>query len=608
MIAENLQHKNFHYLKLVELGEEYFNYNPKSHNDPITNIKEAVKFTKFSLPENLGEYFIKYFQGPVFWIIDHPMVKQLEDYIVKNVKTNIDNFNLAKELYTKWTINRNPDEKKYIAASAARLIEKNQKDSCFLLNIYLAVILTYERSIYNPRRANELFESIVQEIESENLDDASSNQLKYYVLIYWAFLYFTNEKYDEAKLRLQEAKAILPDNYTAGVYLTICEIILGNSLSIRGSLNSIIEMDLRRIKYAADQNNFKMFDYFLSNNFISAIFSFPNIWVIYEDFENILDAEMNRFEFASSQISDKVKRIKNFPSAEYIHNEQWTTLSFFDKVLEKYNTHKSFLYIKSMDFLLKKISNISDEIVINIKSSFSIDIEEKIKTYTIGIKEHTEALADYKKNLEEEKVENKAKEKKAIEEFEKKLENEITTLEERISNLHNVEDLNPRHAFQNAITIGIMIVLLVSILGGFAGYSNTFGVSGGNLSKVVSGVIMSGLKWGVIAAVLVVIYAVLAAGSVVLEKSNQRMKLIKKISDLKRMKDSSLDKIKKRYAEKEVAIIEDYKIKIEEKEKTLNNYIKEKEEKEADYYKEVEDTIEYEIDRFIKFISAEKEK
>jgi len=607
MIQENLQHNNFHYLKLVELGEEYFNYNPKSFNDALTNIKEAVKFTKFKLPDDLDEYFIRYYQAPVFWIIDHPMVKYLEDFIIKNVKTNIDNFNLAKELYTKWTINRNVDEKKYIAASAARLIEKNQKDSCFLLNLYLAVILTYERSIYNPRRANELYESIVQEIETENLDEDVAKKLKYYVLIYWSFLYFTNEKFEDAKVRLQEAKAIYPNNYTAAVYLTVCEIVLGSTLSIRGSLNSIVELDLKRIKYAIDENNFKMFDYFVTNNLISAIFSFPNIWIIYEDFENILDTELARSEFSSIQISDKIKRIKNYPSPSYIQQEQWNVLSFYDKILEKYNTYKSFLYIRSTDFLLKKISLITESIVQNIKNSFSIDIEEKIKTYTIGIKEHKEQLEELKIGREEDKKDLREEEKKSIEKFEKRLKDEIETLEDRITNLHNVEDLNPRHAFQNAITIGIIIVLLVSMLGGFAGYSNSMGNSNGDISRLVSGVIMSGLKWGVIAGVLVVIYSVLAAGSVVLEKSNQRMKLIKKISDLKRMKDSSIDKIKQKYNTKEEELLSEYQAKIEEKEKTLNNYIQEKQQKENDYYKEVEDTINYEVDKFVNFISTEKQ-
>lgn len=606
MIKDNLQNSNFHYLKLVELGEEYFDYNPKAYNDAVNNIKEAVKFNSFNLPTFLDEYFIKYYQGPVFWIIDSDLTRYLEDYIVKNVKTNIDNYNMAKELYTKWTINRNPEEKKYISASVARLIEKNQKDSCFLLNLYLAVILTYEKSIYNPKRANELFEIIVQEIEAENLDEYHSRKVKYTVLLYWAFLYFTMEKFEDARVRLQEAIAIFPENYTATTYLTICDIILGNSLSVRGSLSKIIELDQKRIYYSIEQNNFKMYDYFVSNNITSSIFSFPNIWIIYEDFENILDMELSKSEFFQSNLADKVKRIKNYPTSEYIKQSQWDVLSFFDKVLEKYTTHKSYLFLHTSDKLQNKISVITDDIISNIKQSFSINIEEKIKAYTIGIQEHREIIAELKKEFEEIKIEFQEEEKHEIEEFEKNLEKEVQDLEHRINNIHEEDDLNPKYAFQNAITIGIMIVLMVTILAGFASYSNNAGFINGNMSKMVSVVIASGLKWGLIVSVFVVIYALLAAGSVVVEKSKKKMQFIKRISDLKRLKDPSIEKIKAKTIQAEKELAKKYDEKIGEKEDSLNIYIHEKEQKEKDYYKEVEDTIQYEIDKFVQFINAAK--
>ncbi len=606
MVAQETNYQNFHYLKMIEIGQEYFNYVSRDEANLLSQIKNSIKFYSFRITGKHEENFIRINAAPVVWINESKFIKDLELYLNKNPKSNIDHFVLVKEYYTKWVINKDKDEKKQIASATARLIEKNPKDQNILLKLYLVSLFTFEESLFDRDKAITLFDEIIDYIGIEFGKASIFKHLLYFVNIIYSFLYMKTGEYVEAKGKLLDATSEEQEGLNSKIYLMIIEMILGNTTSVRGTLNDILDYDMGRIKIALDNNNFNMFEFFLRNNIISIIFNFPSISAIYDDFDPFFEECISSNSNLLSEINDNIKLFKTYPDSNYVTKGNLENIHFLERVIDKYITSNNFVLLSAAVKLKVKYFDTIEAVKDNIRKSFNDVVNNKIRSYKIGISEQQQVLDNIHKERERLLETLKREEEIAITKFEERVEEEVQKFEGKIDNLTKSDELNPKLSFQNTLVYGVIIALLVSILGGFAGYSNSFSANTNDFNHILSNVFLKGLQWGLITIIIAFIVAILASGAVLLEKSNQKMKFVKKISDIKRYKEKEIQKIQKTASSKEENILKAFIERVQEQEEIISKNKKEKEEKERKLKEDAAENISMEIERFQKYLIKEQ--
>ncbi len=165
------------------------------------------------------------------------------------------------------------------------------------------------------------------------------------------------------------------------------------------------------------------------------------------------------------------------------------------------------------------------------------------------------------------------------------------------------ENNNSTHkVFLQTMSYNIMLTVIVTLMGGCAGYSNSFIHDISEIKELLSTSLVTGLKWGIITFLIGLLIAVLVTGFSMLERSNKRQKFLKKISRLKSEKEKYILKLKKEAETKEQELIEASNFEINNFKVLLEELIREKEKKERDLNAEAEKLFKEEAQVFIELL------
>ncbi len=565
------------YAKFTTLGKEHFRA-----EDPleITNVvKELAQFYKFQLPQELNEIFIKFEEAPLFWISGSSTIKKLEDNFKLNHprKLVLDYFRFIKEFYLKWAIIQSESEKKYFAASALNFINKDANKDV-ILNIFLhATILIYERSLFNPQKALKLLNNARTSLENIIIDETVKKELYYLISLYEAFASLALKQIEDARFSFESASNNFPAGITAKFYLALTELMLNNVTFSEVLVKEIFEYDKKRLEFALDNKNLKMFSYLLNHNITYNLFYYYEFSRHLNVFEEMIELFFNAGRFTIESLKDKIKIFKEAKVKEYYTEEMTVYILFIEQFLQKYLQSKNLLLLlvcaEKLDVIF---SDIVSELKAAIKNRFRIELDDKIKIFDDKIKTFHQVIERIKKEIEANKNSAKENLKKAIEKVEKHITFNIKAIEYRLDNLDKQGNLNPENAFKNAMIYTIIVTFLVFMVGGFAGYSNSYSINIYNLKSVLSVIITSGAKWGAVSFLIGIIVSFMAAGSVLVERSNQRQNLVKAISSLKNTKQKEIDRIKKDSQAREKGTINTLESSIKEQEKRIEEVNEEK--------------------------------
>jgi biopolymer transport protein ExbB/TolQ len=133
--------------------------------------------------------------------------------------------------------------------------------------------------------------------------------------------------------------------------------------------------------------------------------------------------------------------------------------------------------------------------------------------------------------------------------------------------------------------------VIVFIIGAIAGYFNNSHISSMEFYEMFSSVLITGAKWTSITFIFGVFVAAGISVFVLAEKATYKQNLKRKINELKKEKELSIDLLKKEAARKEKSITENFNERIEYYKRRVEDLRQEKAEREKHLKSKAEESI-----------------
>ncbi len=530
MNAEN----EFIVKKFKKLIAQYF-VAPGSHKGSLSDvIKARNQFYQFSLPSSISEQFISLEEAPVFWLYESPINKFLTGKIRSLNPSSNDSASIKsiKDHYTRWILMKSEDEKKYYASATIRLIEKLGEKYYFYTSLLYGTILCFDKYIFSPSKAKKMFDLVEEKMSLLSPDEFYKSEIIYLVKLFKAFVAIKEENYEEAGKIIEESMKVNPYGVSAKFYHFFLGILADPGADATPVVQEIYNFDLKRLKYAIDEGNIPLYNYFVINNVTQNLAFFEGASQTFNPLRLIIDeAELNGRRMLDELIT-KLNKFSYYKKNEYVTPVIIEIQAFIEKLIKIYAGGNSILFLDSIPALNGKFSQALDLILKNIRDKYTEEAKKDLEHYVNDISNHKKKKGDVE--VEETQVLKKVEEENngIFESVKKKLDDEIDIMENRANNLHLEADLDPMASFKNTMTYSFLITLLVAILGGFAGYSNDFS-SAADFSSSITTIMITGIKWGAVTLILGVVMSVIIAGSVFLERSKRKQMLVQKISEKK---------------------------------------------------------------------------
>jgi hypothetical protein len=132
-----------------------------------------------------------------------------------------------------------------------------------------------------------------------------------------------------------------------------------------------------------------------------------------------------------------------------------------------------------------------------------------------------------------------------LNEYEHRMDQKITSIEQRVSSLDEKSELDPAATFRNAFTYTSMLSIMVLLLSGFASYSTSNFNEMASFSNVIRTVLVEGAQWSLITFLVGTIVSIFATISTIVQKSSYKQGMVKKVSSLIDEKEKGKIELKK---------------------------------------------------------------
>ncbi|MCX6169954.1 MAG: hypothetical protein NTX65_11470 [Ignavibacteriales bacterium] len=523
------------YSKFFHLAKEHFQINIKNDYDYINGVKESIRFFSLDLPPEVKEIFIPFAEAPVFWIYESSLLNQIEEFMKFNLVKDsyIELHKSIKENYSKWVITKLKSEKDYYATLTVNFIERDINKHNFFNQIIKAIIHTYQSTFYNPVRALELLTNTLGLMNTIRLNDQSKVELKYILILYTGFIHLKENNYEKANVAFKEAIGIKPQGNTAKIYCALTEIILGNEDGGIFLLKEIFNYDIHRLTLAAKTNNSGMFSYFYRNAFIYSIFHEKEFARAYTKIDTFLSESSVHDATTLTVCKESLESFKIKKLDDYYDDDIKKSIAFLEKILQNYSTSTNTLLYSLYPEFQNRYNAMVESIIQNIKELYYTEVREKISTYDNSINESLSAEKHLTEEIERYKIKSRENLSKSIQHLNENFDLETRSLEQKVNELHKVDRFNPRVSLSNNMTYNIIIAFVVFFIGGVAGYSNKTVSDTSEFNSMFTFVLITGSKWGAISFVLGAIISTIMAGVILIERSDMRQKLLRKINYMK---------------------------------------------------------------------------
>lgn len=564
------------------LSKEFFMSEPSIEIDFAQTIKDSAKGLSYVYPEHLSEIFIRYEEAPLFWIINNPIIKSLEDFnkAYSSKIVGLDSYKQIKEFYTKWAIIDSENEKRYFANSAINDIEKKTGRTNFLTLLFYSTILSYDKMMFNPAHSLELLEKTRELLTNLKLDEGRKEYVKYLISLYSGFLYLNNKNSEIAFNYFTDALTIKPDGITAKFYLLLTQVQLNRVKDAKDMVAEIFDYDLKRLEFAVSMNNLPMFGFLIDNPVFANFFRYYEFSSISDMIEHFLIDTRGPMEYIGEEIKAKVQTFKTLKAENYFDEEMAGNIAFLDSFIQKYSENKNLLCLAASTRVKQKFQGTVEKILVLIKQKFAVEIKNKLKIYDKELYQKHQNIENLKKELDVFKIKLQDKLESSIRSIEKRTADSVAILENRINNIYKVRKLNPRVAFGNAMTYNFILSITVFLMGGCAGYSNNYLGDIWRFNNVMAVIIVSGIKWGGLTFGIGLVISVVVAGLALMEGASQKQRLMQTITSLKNEKERQTEYLKKEAEMNEKAMTDRINKSIEETKKYIAELTHEKEEEE----------------------------
>lgn len=541
-----------------KLGREHFQIDLKGEFDYISSIKESIRILSLELPNDLKEIYIPYSNAPVYWTYESWLLNQIEEYMKLNFARAryFDLHKSIKENYIKWVTSKLKNEKEYYANIAISFIERDVHKHNFFKLIIQAVIYAYHNSYYNPVKALELFAQAKELVNSSRLSVNVKQELEYILSLYIGFVHFKEKQYEIANSVFKEALDIKTNGITAKLYCALTEINMEHDDLASFYLKEVITYDFHRLTIAMDANNPGMFNYFFKNGFFYNVFYEKSFWKATTLIEQILQVYRTNDHNTLVTIQKNIAALKAKEINQYLTEEISRAISFLEKIAQNYSSSRNTMIIGLYPEFEKKYNGIVQNLVKEFKRQEHYEIQSKLALIDEQIRSNQEAEKHLHFELENFKVKSREKLNKAIQNINDGYDNSAKELEDRILNLPNTDRYNTQRSFSSNMAYNTILALMVAIIGGITSHSGTPMNDFSDSNAALMNMIFDGVKWGVISFLVGGLLTLIIAGLVLIDRSEEKQRLLRKLNLLKTQKSRSIQETREYAEHKEKVMID----------------------------------------------------
>ena len=582
------------YSKLKNFGKECFQFYIEKNFSLEQVIKISAQHFAFNLPSNINEFFISPETSKFFWISSHPLVTELDNYLSSPEKKSMKN-TLAKDeirkFYIKWAAESSEKERIFFAGTIKNLIEKNDSAEDIIKYLLYATIILHEMKFHDEERFLSITDSVNDLIMNSGLSEFAKTNFIYYLNIYKAFFYLLEKNYEAAKINLENALVVLPQGITAQFYLAIVLKMCGETDNSINYIKNVISFDIQRLTYAIEENKPELFQHFLSTALSYQLFRekefaelFSNIKILFESF-NINGHSKLR------SLNILISKLKDGNIGEYFNDQVILDIKFLDTFVERYSKEKNAFILMIENLLFDKYYKLLDRIKDYFKCLMESKMASDLEIFNKKIQNYQTEAYTVQNDIEKHKERIKQLEKENIAKCEHNNNLMITDVENALAHIDNRQDFSPFVAFNNSLVYNFIISLIVFIVGGFVDGIKDNQLSDIRSSGLILSVLVSGLKWSAIVFAIGLVISLITMVSKVLERSNEKQKLLRRITQLKVNKDKEIGIIKKETETRIKEFENNVKARLERIKSEIELMNKEKKSKEDEIKEEIEKEV-----------------
>lgn len=543
--------------RFFSLGKHHFELNYKNDFDYLNIVKDYVKLSSFNIPEEFKEIFIPRSNAPVYWINDTWLSNQIEEYMKFNFlrAKNVDLFKGLKENYSKWVTTKLRNEKDYYANNVLTLIERDVYKQNFFKYLVHGIILLFQPGLYNFPRILTSFTTARESAASSRLPENARQELLYILSLYIGFAYLKENDNLSANTAFREALEIKNSGVTAKIYCGITELRSGNMNSAASLLNDVLMLDFNRLSLALSMNSVEMLNIFIKSAYFPNIFFENEFAKMTDEIESII----NRFYQPSGNLLKTIQinlvelskvNVGSLVSPEISHN-----IRMLEKVSQIYSESENLFIVGLSKELNSKFNGILDQLMGRLREQLYGEIDQKLSSLEKAILENQNAENQVLNEIENFKIKSKDNLEKTLQNINDNYDSQIRLLEGKIENIPYMEKYNPQRSFSVNMSNNLIVAFIVLIIGALADNS---GAESSGVNSFFSGLVTTGIKWGLISFFMGTIVSLIISGLVLIEKSDEKQKLIRKINGFKTQKSNALNEARDYSAHREKVTLENY--------------------------------------------------
>jgi CHASE3 domain sensor protein len=556
-------------------------------------IANSSKFYSIRLPAEISEYFIRADQAPYFMMSEAPILNDIQELLLlKGSEYNfVANFREVKNYYHKWLMQKTPKEKHFLANTIINSVERNFAFQNFYNIALYGIILTYDPTSYNPKKAIELFDRAIEVVQNCNFSARIKDRYTYLLYVYKGFTYLKEYEYLKSLETFKTALKFNSSGVTAFFYSALSARYVDNFDLSYDYLRQVIEYDKSRFRYAISFNQLPLFSYFYQNAIFYNVYTENGFAQLLPDIDflirSLYSGESNSMEITYG----KLINLDNLRIKEFFNNSVVSEIKFLKEALDQYKLKKNGLIRIVEQIFRDKLVTLIEYVRNLIETHYFEQIKEEIIVFDRQIEQNQRQLTRIKHEMEDSKNKIKLNLQEAASYLEESLTEKSKYLESQIDKLEKSARYNPTQVFYNSIIftifVSFVILLVVGIITLLVGTN-----SEAPTSKVA---LETALKWAGITFAFGSFISVFTTLSSFWEKASEKKTL-----------SSRLKKVKEAEAEERELIHEDserraqvYELKFNERIKTQEMIIKGFIEERENNYQHKYSVAKKEIDQYI---------
>lgn len=586
------------------IKKNYFDFYLNRKKSFTEKINDYKKFFSLQLPLNLGEVFVKENDTYLIWFFDNPMVFAYENELKEKLSLfKIKHLNLKKYFQKVFTSEDN-NKREINVNLFLGTIKSFYGINHFFVPFYKALVFLYGVKNPDPLLALEEFRKAESMLVNLELSQKLKQELSYYLNLYSAFAHQSIFQYDSAIEYLNAAIDVNPFAVTARYYL-LQNLLQFNDLEQSNQITEkLFKVDLERLKYALEECNSLVFDYCLTNPITPNLF-INNIFAAISPVVEKLITNSLSHQKSGEELEKKLNNLINLRLDDHFDAEIKTSFSFLKYIfLEQKNISSPFFRMILPD-VEKKFQSAVDKLKNIIREESLAQCYKELKAYDEIIEDNKRSKEQLEKEIVEFKQDIQKKLNDSIKAVEEYTTAAIQETEFNLAHAHEVDKFNPTLAFNNAMIYNLVVSVIVFLIGAIAGYFNN---SHGTIEfyDMFSSVLITGAKWTALTFIFGVFVASGISVFVLAEKATYKQNLKRRINELKKEKEYSIELLKQEAARKEKSVSENLSERIEYYKRRIEDLRKEKEETEKHLKAKAEESIKPLIEKIDNAIEMQK--